>query len=235
MIKWFNRTTSLIDSGLFQGFTDCHSHILPGVDDGFGSLDRSLAALAYMEELGVEQIWLTPHIMEDIPNTTEQLRSVFEELCRAYGGGIKLHLAAEYMLDNLFMRRLEQGDLLPMEGKMLLVETSYMQAPVHLYDTLGRIQAAGYFPLLAHPERYMYMQEPDYKKLKTQGVKLQLNLTSLAGAYGAAPKRKAEQLLAAGMYDASGTDIHSLSAFRRAIEIKNVNAKSIRAWLSREN
>ena len=60
----FTKKISLEQSGLFQGLTDWHSHILPGVDDGFQKMEDSLAALQKYEELGVKSVWLTPHIME---------------------------------------------------------------------------------------------------------------------------------------------------------------------------
>ena len=111
-------------SSLLSGFTDHHSHILPGVDDGVKKMEVSLQVLQRYEEIGIAEVWCTPHIMEDIPNTTEGLKARFAELCAAYQGSIKLHLAAEYMLDGLFEERLEQGDLLTLggEGNQLLVE-----------------------------------------------------------------------------------------------------------------
>ena len=133
---FFNFKKSYKTSGYLNGFTDWHSHILPGVDDGIRTMDESLAVLAYYESLGMSEVWLTPHIMEDIPNTTEDLKKRFEDLCKHYEGNMKLHLAAEYMLDNLFVQRLSEGDILTYgkNGKSVLVETSYIQAP---YRSLG--------------------------------------------------------------------------------------------------
>ena len=91
------------------GFTDYHSHILPGVDDGVQTMDESLEILRLYEEQGIKSVWLTPHIMEDIPNTTAHLRDRFAELQAAYTGGVQLHLAAENMLDNLFEERLGEN------------------------------------------------------------------------------------------------------------------------------
>ena len=124
---FFKKQTSLVGSGILEGFTDYHSHILPGVDDGVQTLDESLYVLDCLEKLGVQSIWLTPHIMEDFPNTSEKLRERFQLLLQYYSGGIALHLAAEYMLDNLFEERLASEDLLPIgkAQKHLLVETSY--------------------------------------------------------------------------------------------------------------
>ena len=97
----FSSKTTLCKSDLLGGATDCHTHLLPGVDDGFRTADDSLAALSRLESTGIRTVWLTPHIMEDIPNETDDLRRRFEEFAALYTGPIELHLAAEHMLDNL--------------------------------------------------------------------------------------------------------------------------------------
>ncbi|MCQ2184082.1 MAG: capsular biosynthesis protein, partial [Bacteroidales bacterium] len=76
----FCRKTAFAKSGFFNGFTDWHCHILPGVDDGFKTIEDSLAALSEYEKAGVQAVWLTPHIMEDMPNTVEKLQKRFEDL-----------------------------------------------------------------------------------------------------------------------------------------------------------
>ena len=91
----FRRRPTLEESGFFQGFTDWHSHILPGVDDGVQTLEESLRVLEEYERLGVREVWLTPHIMEDIPNTTAHLRQRFEELQAAYSQGVPGNPAVE--------------------------------------------------------------------------------------------------------------------------------------------
>lgn len=89
----FRKRISLKDSGIFKNFTDCHSHILPGVDDGVQTMEEALEILRLYEELGIKSVWLTPHIMEDMPNTTLHLRERYAELQATYSGPIKLHLA----------------------------------------------------------------------------------------------------------------------------------------------
>lgn len=209
----FNRRRSLEESGFFDGFIDRHSHILPGVDDGVRTMKEALEILSVYERLGILQVWLTPHIMEDIPNTTAGLRERFAELQAAWSGKVELHLGAEYMLDNLFDERLGAGDLLPLgnKGDHLLVETSYFSAPIDLRGTLDRIRSKGFHPMLAHPERYVYMDKKEYCELNARGVKMQMNLGSLTGLYGPAVKRKASWLLKNGMYDCAGTDLHRKS------------------------
>lgn len=201
---------------------DCHSHLLPGVDDGVQTLDESLQILRQMEQLGVCRVWLTPHVMEDIPNETLSLQQQFYKLKQSYQGTVELRLAAEYMLDNLFEERLEQNDLLPLEEekRFLLVETSYFNPPMGLLPILQRIQKKGYYPLLAHPERYEYMQMKDYMNLKEENVSFQLNVPSLAGMYGKHVQEKAETLLKAGMYVHIGCDTHSTVSYQRLIQGK---------------
>ncbi len=219
---FFNTKKKIIDTGILKGSTDWHSHILPGVDDGIQTMEDSLAVLAYYEKIGISDVWLTPHIMEDMPNTPEELRARFQELTEAYQGSVKLHLAAENMMDNLFNERLAANNLLPigMKGDHLLVETSYFQPPIDLRGTLKRIQELGYQPILAHPERYRYMDDSDYDYLVTKGVKLQLNIISLAGGYGKPAQDKALMLLSKGYYKFFGSDLHRLSHFTDAINSK---------------
>lgn len=212
---------SLIDSGLLQGMTDCHSHILPGVDDGIQDTDDSLHTLETLYELGIRQFWLTPHIMEDIPNNPADLRRDFETLkTQIASPEIRgaMHLAAEHMLDNLFVRRMAEGNVLPFTPSqsgppLLLVETSYFNPPFRLWELLDDIRRKGYVPLLAHPERYVYMQKADYQRLLDMGVLLQLNVMSLAGAYGEGARQKALRMLHADSYSYVGTDLHNLDDF----------------------
>lgn len=90
------------------------------------------------------------------------------------------------MLDDLFAERLASGELMPIggEGNHLLVETSYFNPPVGMDAIIDRIMSAGYFPLLAHPERYIYMDAARYRQLHERGAKFQINLPSLLGRYG---------------------------------------------------
>ena len=155
---------------------------------------------------------MTPHIMEDIPNKTLELKQKCEELKTVVSKGITLRLSAENMMDNLFLQRLEQRDLLPIgrDRQHLLVETSYYSPPMDMHRFFERIKESGYMPVLAHPERYQYMDMSTYKMWKEKGVLLQLNVPSLVGAYGPEVQYKAEKLLDKGMYDYCGTDTHSM-------------------------
>ena len=225
----FSSKYNLLQSGIFNGWTDRHSHILPGVDDGIQSVKDSLAILTMYERMGVKKVWLTPHIMEDCPNTPEKLKVRFEELESAYQGKIELSLSAENMMDELFVKRLEQGILMPYGDNQdeLLIETSYVQPPMGMEGILRDMRKAGYTPVLAHPERYLYMDAEKYENIKEMGVKFQLNVTSLIGAYGKQVKERAEYLLNEGYYNYSGSDAHSYHAIQRAFEHKSLKKDTI--------
>ncbi len=210
MFKFKHR---LLKSGILKGKTDIHCHVLPGVDDGSPDMPHSLDLLDYMEnDLGFRTAWLTPHVMQGNGNTAAHLRPCFDQLVGRYTGGMHLHLASEYMMDAGFDERL-QTDALRLGKHHLLVETSYMSGPNDLLDILLSVWHKDMKPLIAHPERYMYMSDDDYSQLKGLGYEFQLNLLSLSGYYGVRPRLVAENLLEQGYYDNVGTDLHHLDRF----------------------
>lgn len=225
---------SLLSSDVLKGMSDRHSHILYGVDDGVKTLEEALDILKYEEAAGIKEVWCTPHVMEDVPNTTETLKARFGQLKSIYDGPIVLNLAAEYMLDNLFEERLEAHDLLTMEDDIVLVEASTIVAPYDFKGTLGRIMSEGYRPLLAHPERYRYLSEKDYETFKEMGVGFQLNLASLTGYYGESTARKAEWILKKGWYMASGSDCHRFRSIKEQFE-RQVIGSPIKVLLNEIN
>ena len=228
MLSLFGKKYSMLSAALLQGATDAHSHILYGVDDGVSELDESLAILAFCEDAGMKAVWFTPHIMEDVPNKTEDLKLRFEELKSAYKGSLKLHLAAEYMLDTLFEERLEARDLLMHGEGHVLVETSTWAPPIDLWGTLEKILAAGYRPVVAHPERYRYMGRSEYRRLASMDVMLQLNIPSIVGFYGEQVREKAEFLLRGGYYSMVGSDCHRRKSITSQYAAEVLGKKVIR-------
>lgn len=195
-----------------------HTHLLPGVDDGIQNLMESFATLEFMQQTGVKRIWLTPHVMIELPwNTHEKLAEHFNMLKDICPFGLELKLAAEYMLDAGFGEQMK-GGLLTLDGRHVLVETSYMSAPPDLQNMLYEIALEGYIPVLAHPERYLYMAREEYVSFRAKGYKFQLNLFSLAGVYGSRPRQNAEYLLKQGLYDYTGSDLHSMDSYRNSLK-----------------
>lgn len=226
---------------LFSGFVDYHCHILPGVDDGVQTFEDSTRILSLYNDMGVRKVYLTPHIMEDCPNTVDGLNRRFEELKSFLAENNvcypELRLASENMLDTLFEQRLEKKEFLTFPADRLLVETSYYNPPYNMRDLLFRAKSSGYTLVLAHPERYIYMEQGDYEELKRSDILMQLNLSSLVGFYGTEAKKKAEFLLRHGFYELVGTDLHRwsmLEPYRKAELSKDVWEK-LRELISRSS
>ena len=208
-----------------------HCHLLPGVDDGSGSVEQSLKALQAMEARGVERMMLTPHFMKEYPeNTRENIMAKFEafQAEAAKVSKIKLKQAAEYMLDARFMEHFRQGFLMLDQTSMeVLCETSYMMYEQNATEMIYDIMLEGYQPVIAHPERYEYATKAHYFKWRDKRYKFQLNLLSLAGAYGKPAAVKAHFLLGEGFYDYVGTDMHRLEHFEHHLEAMRLSRKDL--------
>ena len=193
---------------------DVHSHLIPGIDDGSESMEESLSLLRGMEALGYQKMFLTPHVMADAyRNTPKIIRDGLAELRKAVqkeGIQIEIDAAAEYYLDDGFIDLLQQGDMMTINGKYLLFETSYVSKPLRTEEMIFEITSAGYTPIMAHPERYRYIKEPlkEYGRFKELGVLLQVNLNSFGGYYGKSAEVLADFLSKNGMIDFLGSDVH---------------------------
>ncbi|UOR05282.1 capsular biosynthesis protein [Hymenobacter aerilatus] len=225
---------------------DMHSHLLPGIDDGAATVEHSVELLREMQELGYRKLIMTPHVMGDFfRNTPATIRAALAQLQTAASAAgiedIELECAAEYYLDEWFGRKLEAGEeLLTFGGDRhyLLFETSYINEPFNLAETVFNLRAAGYQPVLAHPERYTYLygRFEELERIRESGVLLQVNLNSLAGYYSSGAQRVAEKLIDAGLVDMLGTDAHNVkhtgtlrnkvltaSYLRKALELPLLN------------
>lgn len=199
---------------------DMHSHLLPGLDDGAETLEQSLDLLRGLRGLGYRKLVMTPHIMGDFyRNTPEGIRGALVTLQEAAAktglDDVELACAAEYYLDESFGPRLERGEeLLSFGGerRMILVETSYINEPFNFTEIIFNLKAAGYQPVLAHPERYTYLygRFEELLRMRDLGVLLQVNLNSLIGYYSAGAKHVAEKLIDGGLVDLLGTDTHNV-------------------------
>ena len=215
MLSFLKKNKPLLTTKFPKGFVDIHNHLIPSIDDGAKTLEDSLTLIKRIHSYGIENIICTPHIMEGVwENTPEIILNQLEKLQIHLNennlSNITISAAAEYMLDGNFNKLLSKGNLLTLKDSYLLVEMSYISAPVNLFETLFNIQIAGYTPVLAHPERYnFYHQDFDmYKKLKEAGCLFQINLLSLSNYYGKHVNTTALRLLKENMIDFAGSDTH---------------------------
>ncbi|MDQ7083743.1 MAG: CpsB/CapC family capsule biosynthesis tyrosine phosphatase [Sulfurovum sp.] len=205
---------------------DLHSHLIPAIDDGSKDMAESLGILKALEEAGYHKVITTPHVMLDgYCNTKKGILQGLEALrvsAKAQGLKIQIEAAAEYYLDEGLLKHLEADSILPLSGKYILFETSYMAKPLHFDSMIETLIDRGYTPVFAHPERYRYIEnlEEDYTQLKKQGIYFQVNINSFGGHYGKDAKRKALFLSEHGMIDFLGSDIHHIKQVKTLVKVK---------------
>ena len=214
-------------------FVDIHSHLLPGIDDGAKNIEDSISLISKMYSYGIKNFITTPHVLGDVyPNSTQVILEKLVEVKKALSDNgytdITINAAAEYMMDEQFVARLEKNDILTLKDNMILVEMSYFNAPINLYEILFEIQLKGYKPVLAHPERYNFYHNDfqNYYKLKKAGCLFQLNLLSLTEQYGTSVKKTAERLIKENLYDFVGTDTHHKNHLRLLEKIGTKKTKN---------
>jgi protein-tyrosine phosphatase len=199
---------------------DMHSHLIPAIDDGSTDMESTLAMLREFEQLGFKRIITTPHVVTDGYNNSSATilagRDKVRAAMKANNIQMEFDAAAEYYLDESMYPKIEQKDLLTFGKNYLLIELSYLERQFNVDEMIYRLQIAGYRIVLAHPERYPYYYENDFKtytSFKDRNVFLQVNLGSLTGKYGKNAKLTAERLIDNNMVDFVGSDLHKVTQF----------------------
>ena len=211
-----NKPSATADSLRMLG-TDMHSHLLPGIDDGSPDIETSVKLINGLQELGITKIITTPHVLWDLyQNERETILAKEKEVndaLAARGMEIRVKAAAEYFMDDHFTLMLDNKEpLLTVDNHSVLVEFSFVSAPLNLQQILFKLELAGYRPIMAHPERYSYFHtdKSHYHDFFDRGYLLQVNLLSLTGYYGKGPLEAARYLLKNRMVSLFGTDMHHI-------------------------
>jgi tyrosine-protein phosphatase YwqE len=213
-----------------DNYIDIHSHLLPGIDDGAPTIGDSIRLAKALQGFGTSQIITTPHVIHHFwENTSEIIQETAKNTQIEWQKNhlpMPFRVAAEYMMDDHFVHLFQTEKLLTLKDNYVLVEMSYINPPIQLYSILFELQVAGYIPVLAHPERYVFFHNKfeEYKKLINAGCLLQLNLLAVVGYYGEGICKIAEKLLQNGMYRFVGSDVHHdnhIAAFNQKIKIKD--------------
>jgi protein-tyrosine phosphatase len=229
---FFSKTKPVLKD-LIENYVDIHSHLLPGIDDGSKDFDTTLKLIKALQDIGFSQFTATPHIIKNIwDNTRPEIEALAKNTItnlQDANAAVPFRAAAEYMMEDSFSKLLETEPLLTIKDNFVLVEMSYINPPMQLYDILFEIRLAGYQPVLAHPERYLFYHSnfEEYKKLKKAGCLLQLNLLSTVGYYGSNVANAAQQLLEKGLIDCTGSDVHHenhVKSFHKKTAVKATEA-----------
>ena len=227
---FFNKSKPFLKDLIPNNYVDIHSHLLPGIDDGAKTFENTSFLVSELKKIGFSKFITTPHVMEYVwQNSTEKIEAVLNQTkadFRDIGSDNLLIAAAEYMMDSGFTKLFETQKLRTLKDNLVLVEMSYLNAPLNLYEILFQVQVAGYVPVLAHPERYSFYESNlnEFSKLKNAGCLFQMNLLSSVGYYGKNVSKTTDYLLSNAMYDFVGSDVHHekhVASFHNKIVIKN--------------
>lgn len=239
MFNWFrkNRTEALPALTV-----DMHSHLLPGLDDGVSTLEEAAEIIRSFISQGYRRIITTPHVMSDAyRNTNEGILARLDTLrdyLNTQNIDITVDAAAEYYLDESLFKMVETDQpLLTFGEKYLLFETNFITEPFNLKEFIFLATTRGYKLILAHPERYLFLQNnlTKVQDLLDRGVLMQMNISSLTGYYSKQVQQMAFKLIDNGMIHWLGSDCHhlqhthlmqqarSLRYFRKALTLPLLN------------
>ena len=226
MFKWikkiFNKPKTQTGFDFLK--TDIHSHLIPGIDDGVKTLDDSIKIIESLYKLGYQKIITTPHVMKGLYENNSKIILNGLDLVRSElkSRGLNIHVdaAAEYYLDYNLEKIIKSEKLLTFGDNYVLVETSFVEAPLNFKDLIFKLQLSGYKVVLAHPERYHYLNLSDFQELDSKSVFLQLNLLSLLGYYGSDAQIKSRELINKDLISFVGTDCHNIQQFNFYKECK---------------
>lgn len=196
---------------------DIHSHLLPGLDDGVSTFEEAEKIILEFIDLGYERIITTPHVMSDAyrntPDGILQKLAALRDHLRQKNISIEVSAAAEYYLDEALFRMMEtDAPLLTLGDRYLLFETNFITEPFNLKEFIFIATTKGYKLVLAHPERYLYLQH-NFEKVQDlldRGVLMQLNISSLSGYYSKSVQQMAFRLIDRKMIHWLGSDCHHL-------------------------
>lgn len=198
-------------------FIDIHTHIIPDVDDGSKTFSQSLQMLEEMILQGVTDVIATPHINSTVTRTTreKQVSQYYILKQRAKDLKINLHLGAEvkyikYLITDYHKNKIENTNY-------ILMEFSWEKKD-DVHGVLKELKEEGFKPIVAHVERYSYLTLEDYKKLKADGILLQVNTNAVLGTERELWTKNANILLSERLVDFIATDAHNTE--NRAPNIK---------------
>lgn len=194
---------------------DLHTHILPNIDDGSRSIDETFNLLKEAKEAGFEKVVLTSHYMEKYYETEIAEREVWikaiQQNLDTKGIDIDLILGNEIYFTENIIKLLEDAKASTLNNSSyVLFELPINVEPLNLYDIIYEMIQYKLVPVLAHPERYSFVQkEPElvYDLIK-KGVLMQANYGSIIGEYGEKARIVVEKFLQNNMIHFLGTDVH---------------------------
>lgn len=191
---------------------DFHSHILPNIDDGASNEQEALNMIYEAQEVGFTKIISTSHYIEKYYESSESqraelLQGILEKIERKQN----LLIGSEIYINDKIIELIKEGKASTInDTRYVLIELPMNIKSLHTKEVIFRLMENGYIPIIAHPERYSYVQENiDYiQELGEMGALFQSNYGSLIGMYGSKAKKTVKKLLKQNMIQFMGSDAH---------------------------
>ena len=190
---------------------DFHTHILPNIDDGSTSMDETINLILEAKQVGFTGVISTSHYIQGYYETNEAERKKILCDVEKNVNELNLYLASEIYITTEIAKLINDGSASTINNtKYVLFELPMNSKPLFVKDVIYGLIGDGYKPIIAHPERYNYVQENiDYvEELASMGTLFQANYGSIVGVYGNGAKRTIKQLLKRNLIDFLGTDVH---------------------------
>ncbi len=196
---------------------DIHTHILPGVDDGPSTDKEALSMLKKARTQEITEVIATPHYSGKFPNDCpERIREMCREIQeKAQRAGIHIRIwpGQEIFYGEGTAEKLERGELLTLADSRYVLVEFHPEAPYSLiFRALRELMTAGYYPVLAHVERYRSLRKENrIDEITGQGAYLQMNFRSVGGSWYNERTRWCRKTLREGKIHFLGTDMHNMT------------------------
>lgn len=194
---------------------DIHTHILPNIDNGSKSIEETFNLIREAKNAGFEAIVLTSHYKEgkyetDVPEREAWVNAIYENI-RAKNIDMKIYLGNEIYMTKNIIKLLENEKAATInDTSYVLFELSLDKEPENLYEMIRKMQNDKIVPILAHPERYKFVQQdPELiYDLIQNGVLIQADYGSIIGQYGEKAKIMVKKLFQNNMVHMLGSNVH---------------------------
>lgn len=203
---------------------DFHTHILPSIDDGSRNIEETFNMIEEAYNIGFKEIVLTSHYIEghyeaNEPEREAWLKAISENL-KVKNINMKLYLANEIFLTENIIQLLEEGKASTINNSCyVLFEMPLNNEPLSLYNVIYSLQENKLIPILAHPERYSFIQKKPNMvyELVQKGCLMQANYGSIIGQYGAKSQNVVKKFFENDLIHFLGSDVHRQKAIYQKI------------------
>lgn len=192
---------------------DIHTHILPGVDDGMQTYEIALDALKYQLKSGISHVVLTPHVNNAAQKvSSKEYFSRFNDFRTQVAKDLpemNLYLGHEVRYSPVKNIEYEEYIFQGFNNKYLLIEFSTRTSdPIH--DVIYDLTVKGFTPIIAHIERYLYLEMEEVILMKSYGAQIQINSGAILGFDGKVIRKQALKYFKLGLVDYVASDCHNM-------------------------